>query len=94
VALDARPGDPPRSAEPGVGGQRVRERLGETLGPNRIEAILPPEAEDPERAGGPVDPGFDPPNEAIAPQQRQDVVAPAATRGRNVDLPDVVEVEE
>ena len=48
---------------------------------------------DPQRAGRAVDPRLDPADEAIAVQDRQDVVAPAALGLRDVDLPDVVEVE-
>jgi hypothetical protein len=57
----------------------------------RIEAVLPPQPGDPEGARFPLDPRFDPCDEPVAEQDRQDVVAPATFRGRDVDLPHVVE---
>ena len=47
--------------------------------------------DDLESTGPPVEARLDPPDEAIAEQEWQDVVAPASFRGRDVDLPDVVE---
>ena len=43
-------------------------------------------------SGLPLDPRLDPADEPVAEQDRQDVVAPAPLRGRDVDLPEVVEV--
>ena len=60
----------------------------------RIEPRLPPQARDSERAGPPLDARLDPADEAVAVQDRQDVVAPAPLRGGDVDLPDVVEAVE
>src|SRR3989304_6150075 len=42
----------------------------------------------------PTGPRLEPADEAIPEQDREDVVAPAPLGGRDVDLPDVVEVEE
>ena len=64
----------------------------EPVGRQRVEAVLPPQVEDCAATRPPVEARLDPADEAIAEQERQDVVAPATLRGRDVDLPDVVEV--
>ncbi|MCJ7709837.1 MAG: hypothetical protein MUQ32_03310, partial [Chloroflexi bacterium] len=73
-------------------GKRVREPGVRLI--QRVEAILPPQPEDAQRAGLAVDAGLDPAHEPVAVQERQDVVAPAALRGRDVDLPAVVEAPQ
>src|SRR5882762_807623 len=73
---------------------RGRERRHEPGLPERVESVLPPQPGDAKRVRPPLDPRLDPPNETIAEQDRQDVVAPATLRGWNVDLPDVVEAVE
>ena len=73
---------------------RVGEGVDEALGRHRVEARLPPEGEDAQHARASIDPRFDPSDETVAEQDRQDVVPPATLRLRDVDLPDVVEVPE
>src|SRR5262245_50954710 len=95
LAPEARcPLDRPHSAESEVGGQRGAHRRHEPVGPSRVEARLPERAEDPQDAVGPLDARLEPADEPVAVQDREDVVAPAALRGRDVDLPDIVEPEE
>jgi hypothetical protein len=77
-----------------MGRDRVGERVDEARGRQRVESVLPPQTEDPQRPGRALDAGFDPAHQPVAEQDRQDVVAPASLRGRDVDLPDVVEVEQ
>ena len=84
----------PHAAERAMGLERRGEAVDEPGLRQRIEAVLPPQAEDPERARLALDPRLDPADEPIAEEDRQDVVAPATLRGRDVDLPDVVEVEQ
>src|SRR5437899_11715570 len=59
-----------------------------------IEGLLAPQAGDPKHAGFAVDARLDPPDEAIAVKQRQNVVTPSPRGGRDVDLPHVVEAEQ
>ena len=72
----------------------VTQGINETIGRKRVEAVLPPQADDPEHARSSLDPRLDPADEAVTEQHRQDVVAPASLRSGDVDLPDVVEVEQ
>ena len=90
----SREDNPGHAAEVPVRGDRGRERGRKGVVGQRIEAVLPPRAGDPERPSAALDSRLDPANEAVAVQDRQDVVAPAPLRGRDVDLPHVVEVEE
>src|SRR6266550_5679016 len=90
----ARPGHPARPAEVAMGRDRGGERLDEPGDRERIEARLPPEPDDLERFRPAFDAWLDPAHESIAVQDRQDVVAPASLRGRDVDLPQIVEVEQ
>ena len=74
-----------------MGEQGLRQRRHEGRVPEGLEGILPPDVEDPQRAGAAVDPRLDPADEPVAVEERQDVVAPATPRGGDIDLPDVVE---
>src|SRR3990170_4822176 len=58
-----------------------------------IEPALRPGADDVEPITLAVDARLDPPDEPVAEQDGQDVVAPASLRAGDVDLPDVVEAE-
>src|SRR5215207_6583164 len=94
VARGARQQDLRRAEEQSMRAQRGRELLDEGRLVERLEGVLPPEAEHAERPGLALDPRLDPTDEAVAPEQRQDVVAPAPLRGRDVDLPEIVEVPQ
>ena len=83
-----------RAEKRGVRAQRGRELVDEAGLVQRLEAVLPPEAEHADRSRLALDPRLDPPDETVAPEQRQDVVAPAPLRLRDVDLPEIVEVPQ
>jgi hypothetical protein len=76
------------------GGRECVDEPGRADGVEGIEAVLPPQPENAEAPCPAVDPGLDTAHEPVAEQDRQDVVAPSSFRGRNVDLPDVVEAEQ
>src|SRR3954463_5814419 len=76
------------------GGRECVDEPGRGDGVEGIEAVLPPQPENAEAPRRAVGPGLDTAHEAVAEQDRQDVVAPSSFRGGNVDLPHVVEVEQ
>ena len=83
-----------RAREAQVRAERVPHRVDEAVGPARREAVLPPGAEDLDAGQVPVDPRFDPADEAVAEADREHVPAPAALRRREEALPHVVEVKQ
>src|SRR5205814_6455052 len=58
------------------------------------ESFLPPQSKHSQNIGLAIDARLDPPDEAVAVQDRQHVVAPAALGLGDVHLPEVVESEE
>ena len=76
----------------GVSLERVGQRSREAVRGHRVEARLPPYLQHPERPCAPVDARLDPPDESVAEEHRQDVIAPPSFRRRDVHLPDIVEV--
>src|SRR6266508_6846857 len=86
--------DRPHPAELAVCLERLGERVDEAFLGERIEPVLPPEPENAKQLRLAVDPWLDPADEPVAEPDRQHVVAPAPFRGRDVDLPDVVEAEQ
>src|SRR2546421_3706514 len=83
--------DPIDPAEAAVCLERVGERSDEPGLVGGVESFLPPQPEDPQNAAATVDPRLDPPDEAVAEEDGQDVITPSPLRRRHVDLPDVVE---
>src|SRR5262249_22101242 len=81
-----------RKAE--IGTKGVAHRLDEPSGVARRKAVLPPGAEHLHAVRLPVDPGLDPPDEAVAEENRQHVVTPATLLGLEEPLPDEVEIEQ
>ena len=94
VAGDARPGDSPHAAEVGKRADGVAECGTEPRFLEGIEPVLPPQPDDPEHARLSVVPRLDAPDQPVAEQDRQHVVAPASLGLGDVDLPDVVEVPQ
>ena len=94
MGVGPREGVSRHSPEPAVGDQGGRERVHELGLRQRVEPSLPPQAQDAQDARLPVDPQLGPSDEPVPVQDRQDVVAPASLRLRDVDLPDVVEAVE
>ena len=86
--------NPVDAGESAVGVESGCERRHETVGRERVEVVLPPEAGDPENPRLAVDARLDPADEAIVEVERQDVVAPPSLGRRDVDLPEVVEAVE
>src|SRR6184192_1509398 len=83
-----------RAREAQVRAKRVAHRVDEPVGTARREAVLPPDAEHLHAGLVPVDPRFDPTDEAVAEGDRENVIAPTALCRREEALPDVVEVEQ
>src|SRR6187431_2753706 len=83
-----------RAREAEVGAERIAHRVDEALRPSRCEAVLPPQVENLDAAGLPVDPRLDPPDEAVAEEHRKYVPAPTAFLRWDEELPDVVEAEQ
>jgi len=77
-----------------IGAERVPHGFDEPVGLARLEAVFPPDAEDLDATLVPVDPWFDPADEAVAEEDREHVPAPAAFRRREEALPHEFEVEE
>ena len=91
MACGPRPHDTAHPAERAVRFDRRREGRDEPGLLERVEAVLPPQTSDAERIVLALDPRLDPADQPVAEEDGQDVVAPAALRGRDVDLPQVVE---
>src|SRR4249920_1662467 len=94
MAGDPRQADRPGITELSMRLERIHERLDESILFQRVEAVLPPDAKDPERFRRPIDAGLDAADEPIPEPDRQDVVAPSTLRCRDIDLPDVIEAEQ
>src|SRR5665213_3899948 len=77
-----------------VGAEGFAHRVHETIGPARREAVLPPDVEHLHAGSVPVDPRFDPADEAVAEGDREHVPAPTALCRREETLPHVVEAEQ
>src|SRR5439155_15153117 len=77
VARSRRERDRREVAEVAVRDQRIGEGGDETRCIQRVEARFPPQPGDPQRASPAVQPRLDAPDELVAVQDRQDVVAPA-----------------
>ena len=74
--------------------ERVGEPIDEAILVERVEAVLPPDPQDPECLRLAIDPWLDSADKPVPEPDRQDVIAPSTLRGRDVDLPDVVEPEQ
>src|SRR5439155_11565532 len=83
---------PAPACEAEIGPQCLAHRVDEAVGPPRLEAFLPPDAEHLHPLARAVDPRLDPADEPIAEEDREYVVAPPALALRDIGLPDVVEV--
>src|SRR6266542_6632574 len=88
------PGEAVGAGEAKVGAERVAHRVDEPVGAAWREAVFPPEVGHLDAGSVPVDPRFDPADEAVAEGEREYVIAPPALCRGEKALPHVLEVEQ
>src|SRR5205823_2103136 len=94
MPAEPREADPLRAAERPVGSEGLCDAIDEPVDRQWLDPVLPPQADDPQDAGLAIELRFDAPDQLVAEQDREHVIAPPALPLGNIDLPDVVEIEQ